>query len=109
LTIFNLDKADPAGEITGVGGNGTAADPKSGYDLHGRPSQSVDAPRDDTTTLIKTMICASARTHPWYALAAAWRSVGKGTITRIIQAAPLVLTSDLIRRGQPSLWCSIVH
>jgi hypothetical protein len=35
LTIFNLDKADPAGEITGVGGNGTAVDPKSGYGFTG--------------------------------------------------------------------------
>src|SRR5438094_8511275 len=29
LTIFNLDTLEPAGEIDGVGGNGTAVDPKS--------------------------------------------------------------------------------
>src|SRR5256885_2954627 len=31
LTIFNLDTLAPAGEIAGVGGNGTAVDPKSGH------------------------------------------------------------------------------
>src|ERR1035441_4677750 len=31
LTIFNLDTLEPAGEIAGVGGNGTAVDPKSGH------------------------------------------------------------------------------
>jgi DNA-binding beta-propeller fold protein YncE len=31
LTIFNLDTLEPVGEISGVGGNGTAVDPKSGY------------------------------------------------------------------------------
>src|SRR5207253_3448260 len=31
LTIFNLDTLEPAGEIPGVGGNGTAVDPKSGH------------------------------------------------------------------------------
>jgi len=31
LTIFNLDTLEPAGEIDGVGGNGTAVDPKSGH------------------------------------------------------------------------------
>src|SRR3978361_1157474 len=31
LTIFNLDTLEPAGEILGVGGNGTAVDPKSGH------------------------------------------------------------------------------
>src|SRR6266576_5640067 len=30
LTIFNLDTLEPVGEIAGVGGNGTAVDPKSG-------------------------------------------------------------------------------
>jgi hypothetical protein len=35
LAISNLDKADPAGEITGVGGNGTAVDPKSGHGFTG--------------------------------------------------------------------------
>src|SRR5215468_12160756 len=31
LTIFNLDTLEPAGEIDGICGNGTAADPKSGH------------------------------------------------------------------------------
>ena len=31
LTIFNLDTLEPAGEITGVGGNGAAVDPVSGH------------------------------------------------------------------------------
>src|SRR5579862_7326892 len=31
LTIFNLDTLEPLGEITGVGGNGTAVDPASGH------------------------------------------------------------------------------
>jgi DNA-binding beta-propeller fold protein YncE len=31
LTIFNLDTLEPLGEIDGIGGNGTAVDPKSGH------------------------------------------------------------------------------
>jgi hypothetical protein len=31
LTIFKLDTLEPAGEISGVGGNGTAVDPKTGH------------------------------------------------------------------------------
>ena len=31
LSIFNLDTLEPIGEIPGVGGNGTAVDPKSGH------------------------------------------------------------------------------
>ena len=31
LTIFNLDTLEPVGEIDGIGGNGTAVDPKSGH------------------------------------------------------------------------------
>ena len=31
LTIFNLDTLEPIGQIDGVGGNGTAVDPKSGH------------------------------------------------------------------------------
>jgi hypothetical protein len=31
LTIFDLDTLKPIGEITGVGGNGTAVDPESGH------------------------------------------------------------------------------
>src|SRR5437660_12822588 len=30
LSVFNLDTLEPIGEIDGVGGNGTAVDPKSG-------------------------------------------------------------------------------
>src|SRR5207302_937625 len=30
LSMFNLDTLEPIGEIEGVGGNGTAIDPKSG-------------------------------------------------------------------------------
>src|SRR5213593_189655 len=31
LTIYNLDTLEQVGEITGVGGNGAAVDPKSGH------------------------------------------------------------------------------
>src|SRR5947209_15161126 len=31
LTVFDLDTLKPVGEIAGVGGNGTAVDPKSGH------------------------------------------------------------------------------
>ncbi len=31
VTVFNLDTLEPVGEIPGVGGNGTAVDPKSGH------------------------------------------------------------------------------
>ena len=31
LTVFNLDTLEPVGEIAGIGGNGTAVDPKSGH------------------------------------------------------------------------------
>ena len=31
LTLFNLDTLEPAGEISGVGGNGCVIDPKSGH------------------------------------------------------------------------------
>jgi DNA-binding beta-propeller fold protein YncE len=31
LTVFNLDTLEPMGDIDGVGGNGTAVDPKSGH------------------------------------------------------------------------------
>ncbi|MDP9171890.1 MAG: hypothetical protein M3N54_14835, partial [Acidobacteriota bacterium] len=31
LTIFDLDTLEPAGQIEGVGGNGTAVDPKTGH------------------------------------------------------------------------------
>src|ERR1700676_4435951 len=35
LTIFNLDTLEPAGEIPGVGGNGTAVDAKKGHAFTG--------------------------------------------------------------------------
>src|SRR5271165_732062 len=50
LTIFNLDTLEPAGEIPGVGGNGTAVDPKSG---HGFTSDHPQVSMFDTKTLTK--------------------------------------------------------
>lgn len=60
LTIFNLDTLDPIGEITGVGGNGTAVDPKSG---HGFTSDHPKVSMFDTKTqtLIKAIDVGSAR------------------------------------------------
>jgi hypothetical protein len=60
LTIFNLDTLDPVGEITGVGGNGTAVDPKSG---HGFTSDHPKASMFDikTMTLIKSIDVGAAR------------------------------------------------
>jgi DNA-binding beta-propeller fold protein YncE len=60
LTIFNLDTLEKVGEIAGVGGNGTAVDPKSG---HGFTS---DHPRvsmfdTKTLTLIKSIDVGAAR------------------------------------------------
>jgi DNA-binding beta-propeller fold protein YncE len=49
LTVFNLDTLEPAGEIPGVGGNGTAVDPKSG---HGFTSDHPKVSMFDTKTLI---------------------------------------------------------
>jgi DNA-binding beta-propeller fold protein YncE len=48
LTIFNLDTLEPAGEITGVGGQGTAVDPKSG---HGFTSDHPKVSMFDTKTM----------------------------------------------------------
>src|ERR1700758_1098285 len=48
LTIFNLDTLEPAGEIPGVGGNGTAVDPKSG---HGFTSDHPKVSMFDTKSL----------------------------------------------------------
>ena len=48
LTIFNLDTLEPAGELPGVGGNGTAVDPKSG---HGFTSDHPKVSMFDTKTL----------------------------------------------------------
>jgi hypothetical protein len=60
LTIFNLDTLDPAGEIPGVGGNGTAVDPKSG---HGFTSDHPKVSMFDTKTLtlIKSIDVGAAR------------------------------------------------
>ena len=60
LTIFNLDTLAPVGEITGVGGNGTAVDPKSG---HGFTSDHPKVSMFDikTMTLIKSIDVGAAR------------------------------------------------
>jgi DNA-binding beta-propeller fold protein YncE len=60
LTIFNLDTLDPAGEIPGVGGNGTAVDPKSS---HGFTSDHPKVSMFDTKTmtLIKSIDVGAAR------------------------------------------------
>jgi hypothetical protein len=48
LTIFDLDSLERVGEIAGVGGNGTAVDPKSG---HGFTSDHLQVSMFDTKTL----------------------------------------------------------
>jgi DNA-binding beta-propeller fold protein YncE len=60
LTIFDLDTLKPVGEITGVGGNGTAVDPKSG---HGFTSDHPQVSMFDTKTmaLIKKIEVGDAR------------------------------------------------
>jgi len=60
LTIFNLDTLEPAGEIAGIGGNGTAVDPKSG---HGFTSDHPKVSMFDvkTKTLIKAIDVGAAR------------------------------------------------
>ena len=60
LTIFDLDTLQPAGEIAGVGGNGTAVDPKSG---HGFTSDHPKVSMFDTRTLmlIKSIDVGAAR------------------------------------------------
>jgi hypothetical protein len=60
LTIFNLDTLEPAGEIAGIGGNGTAVDPKSG---HGFTSDHPQVSMFDTKTmaLIKKIDVGMAR------------------------------------------------
>ncbi|HYR45092.1 MAG TPA: hypothetical protein VER98_18820 [Terriglobia bacterium] len=58
LTIFNLDTLEPAGEIDGVGGNGTAVDPKSGHGFtSSRPVSMFDT---KTMKLIKTIDVGAA-------------------------------------------------
>jgi DNA-binding beta-propeller fold protein YncE len=60
LTIFDLDTLKPVGEISGVGGNGTAVDPKTN---HGFTSDHPKVSMFDTKTmtLIKSIDVATAR------------------------------------------------
>jgi DNA-binding beta-propeller fold protein YncE len=60
LTVFNLDTLEPAGEIPGVGGNGTAVDSKTG---HGFTSDHPKVSMFDTKTLtlIKSIDVGAAR------------------------------------------------
>jgi len=58
LTIF-LDTLEPAGEIAGVGGNGTAVDPKSGHGF--TSSKAVSMFDTKTQTLIKTIDVGAAQ------------------------------------------------
>jgi len=58
LTIFNLDTLEPAGEIDGVGGHGTAVDPASGHGfVSGKPVSMFDT---KTQKLIKTIDVGAA-------------------------------------------------
>jgi DNA-binding beta-propeller fold protein YncE len=58
LTIVNLDTLELVGEIGGVGGNGTAVDPKSGHGFtSSRPVSMFDT---KTMKLIKTIDVAEA-------------------------------------------------
>ncbi len=50
LTVFDLDTLAPVGEISGVGGQGTAVDPKTG---HGFTSDHPQVSMFDTKTLTK--------------------------------------------------------
>src|SRR5580700_7276554 len=60
LTIFDLDTLKPLGQIAGIGGNGTAVDPKSG---HGFTSDHPKVSMFDTKTmtLIKSIDVGAAR------------------------------------------------
>ncbi len=60
LTIFDLDTLKPIGEISGVGGNGTAVDPESG---HGFTSDHPKVSMFDTKTmtLMKSIDVGAAR------------------------------------------------
>jgi hypothetical protein len=58
LSIFNLDTLELVGEIAGVGGQGTAVDPKAGYGFtSSRPVSMFDT---KTMQLIKTIDAAEA-------------------------------------------------
>ena len=60
LTVFDLDTLKPVGEIAGVGGNGTAVDPKSG---HGFTSDhpKVSMFNTKTMTFMKSIDVGAAR------------------------------------------------
>jgi DNA-binding beta-propeller fold protein YncE len=59
LTIFNLDTLEPVGEIDGVGGQGTAVDPKSGHGFtSSRPVSMFDT---KTQKSMKTIDTADAQ------------------------------------------------
>jgi DNA-binding beta-propeller fold protein YncE len=58
LSIFNLDTLELVGEIAGVGGNGTAVDPKSGHGF--TSSRAVSMFDTKTMTLIKAIDVAPA-------------------------------------------------
>lgn len=60
LTVFNLDTLEPVGEITNVGGNGAAVDPKSG---HGFTSDHPKVSMFDTKkmTFMKSIDVGEAR------------------------------------------------
>ena len=53
LTIFDLDTLEPVGQVDGVGGNGTAVDPKSGHGF--TSSKPVSMFDTKTMKLIKTI------------------------------------------------------
>jgi DNA-binding beta-propeller fold protein YncE len=59
LTIFNLDTLAPIGEIAGVGGNGTAVDPKAGHGF--TSSKPVSMFDTKTMKLIKTIDAGAAQ------------------------------------------------
>ena len=59
LTIFNLDTLEPVGEIDGVGGNGTAVDPKSGHGF--TSSKPVSMFDTKAMKLIKTIDVGAAQ------------------------------------------------
>jgi hypothetical protein len=60
LTIFNLDTLEPVGQIAGVGGNGTAVDPKSGNGFTSDHPK-VSMFNTKTMTLIKSIDVGAAR------------------------------------------------
>lgn len=60
LSVYNLDTLEPVGEIAGVGGNGTAVDPKTGHGF--TSSKPVSMFDTKTMKLIKTIdVAAEAR------------------------------------------------